>query len=289
MAADIKAEKDAKKGKGKGDKGDKGEKGEKGKGSGRGGGRGRGRGRGRKAAVSSASQPEIPEVTATPEHPPRASKRDPPADLTTPERRVLFPEEPEIPKASPAKPPKKRVRGKKSAAVETPEVEAPQEGDMTEVPKAKAKAKAKQHRKGKHPEAKAVIEGKSEGDEKDKVEGPTEGKERKVSKAAQQAALKCLQEAKADEASWFHAEKLFEALKGKKLENKRDVPKFDHWSLSVYWSSSRVGLLQKQQKRFQHVLSFGGVYCKNIAMPVLAASMYVTRSYKLHMLLDNVS
>ena len=290
LAADIKAERDAKKGKGKGKKGDQGEEKAKGRGSGRGGGRGRGRGRGRSAA-SASDPPEIPEVTenTTPERPRRTSKRHPPAGKNTPERKVLFPDEPENPsKVSPAKPPKKRVRGKRQVAAETPEVEVPQEGEaMTEAPK--AKAKAKQRCKPKQTKAEAEIEGKGEDNEKnndndnDKVEGPPQGKERKVSKAAREAALKCLKDAKTDQASWFHVEKLFTALKAKKPKTKHDVPKFDHWGLSMYWSSSRVGLLQKQQTRFQHILSFGGVYCKNIAMPVLAATMYVTWSHKVHM------
>ena len=252
LAADMKAEKEEQK--------------VKGKGKGRAGGRGRGRGRGKVGVDPS----KVAEPETTPEKP-KPSKRAP-VPVDTPERRELFPEPPAPVASSPAvKQPKKRIRGKGKAKVAMPEETAeshepvPDPVDEKAAPKQKAKSRAK-------PKAKP-----SAADPADPADASTT-KERKIGKATQKTALDLLKGMKgSDEAGWYHAKELYKALKYHKLSDRREVPKWDFWSLSMYWGTGRVGVLQKHhQKGFTHIISFGGVHVKNIAMSAHAARMFVT-------------
>lgn len=58
-------------------------------------------------------------------------------------------------------------------------------------------------------------------------------------------AMDTLIEAKKDAASWFHALRLWKAANGKIHKGNQAMKKFDHWALSMYWLTCRVGLLQK--------------------------------------------
>eukprot|EP00435_Cladocopium_sp_Y103_P025272 s2009_g6.t1 len=248
LAADMKAEKAELKGKGKG--------------KGRAGGRGRGRGRGK--VLSESANPETTPEKAKP------TKRAP-AAADTPEKRELFPDPPAPVTSSPAvKQPKKRIRGKAKAKCAIPEVPAashdPVPDPVDEKPAPTAKAKAKSVAKPKAKPTAAEPENAS-----------SSSSEHKIGKATQKATLKLLKEMKgSDEAGWYHAKELYKALKFHKLSERKDVPKFDFWNLSMYWGTGRVGVLQKHQRGPVHLISFGGVHVKNIAMSAHAARMYAT-------------
>ena len=221
---------------------------------GRGGrGRGRGRCRGRKAEEKLASTPEkkVP------------SKRPPvESQANTPERRELFPDpaaEPPVPEAasSSTKQPKKRAKAKAQG-------------------KAKAKAAPSQPAEPAQPEAEAGGSAPEPDDGKVAADGKMEPAQRLPGQRIQKPALKLLKESKADPAAWFHVQELHKALKFHKLTDKKEVPKYDFWSLSMYWQTKRVGLLQKQESGFVHVTSFGCTWCKNIAMCAHAARMFAT-------------
>ena len=250
----------------------------KGKGKGRAGGRGRGRGRGKVGEGSS----EVANPETTPEKP-KPSKRAP-VQVETPERRELFPDPPAPVTSSPAvRQPKKRIRGKAKAKAAMPEEPAvPEEHAMPEepvpdlvaekvpvIPKQKAKAK---------PRAKPPAADPADPADPAQPADASNTRERKIGKATQKAALDLLWDMKnSDEAGWYHAKELHKALKYHKLSDRMEVPKWEFWSLSMYWGTGRVGVLQKhQQKGFVHIISFGGVHVKNIAMSTHAARMYVT-------------
>ena len=221
--------------------------------------KGRGRGRGRGRGKNSSSIPAVPEMTdrakepapeVAPESPdPKHPPKRPVAN--TPERRQLFVEGNEekenLQSSPPVKQPKKRARAKAKAAA------------------AQAKAVAQSQ----SPPAQAELitgEGKAE-------EAPAKP-ERGPGKAAVQKAIDHLNEARHDDAEWHHVLKLFQSMDGK-CECEKDVPKYGHWSLSMYWTTKRVGLLHKNGKATTHVASFGGGCCKNICLPLLAAQMLV--------------
>ena len=245
----------------------------KGKGKGRAGGRGRGRGRGKGVARSEVADPET-----TPEKP-KPSKRVPAAVVETPERRELFPDPPAPVASSPAvKQPKKRIRGKAKAKVAVPEEPSnshepvPDPVDEQAAPKQKAKAKGKAKPTAK-PSAADPTDPANPADPAD----ASITSERKIGKATRKAALDLLKGMKgSDEAGWYHAKELHKALKDHKLRDRREVPKWDFWSLSMYWGTGRVGVLQRLQKGPVHIVSFGGVHVKNIAMSAHAARMFVT-------------
>ena len=273
LAADIKAAKEAEKGSGKG--------------VGRGGGRGRGRGRGKaRQAADIPEEPKTADPEATPEPPKRRHRlKRAPTPKQTPERRQLFadpdPEEGDKDKpmetSPPVKQPKKRSkrsRAAKAKAAPAPEVPAPEvpcpEVPGHEVPEPEApgpdQPAAGSEGKGdeKKDDGKAKEKGKGEGA---KVPG----------KVAKKSAITMLRDAKEkDKAGWFHVQQLHKALKFHRMEDKSQVPKYEFWRLSAYWGTGRVGLLQKQGKKFQHIISFGGQYVKNIAMPAHAGIMYVS-------------
>ena len=281
------------------------------KGGGRGGrGRGRGRGKGRKAKDAEDGEidavipgggdekadPENEEMdTKTPPKPTRRHSSKRPA--ATPERRVLFPDPPQdgedvsMAKASPpVKQPAKKSKAKSKAVVPQmpsnpvdakPTTSAEDAQQPVSQPKAKAKRKpaAKKKVEKKEMEDKEMS-GKGE-EENKKADKPVEeagSADRKhrllVGKKSQEKALAHMEEASQDHAEWHFVKRLFKSIDDK-YKDKHDTPKFSYWSLSMYWKDHRVGLLQKQEGSWKHVLSFGGTYCPSIGMPVQACRMFV--------------
>ena len=297
MAADMKSEK----GKGKS------------RGGGRGRGRG-GRGKASAAAASSAPPEMTPEQKAGKRSKPPPSVATPERRVLFPD--PLDEETaPAMETSPPAKQPKKRTRASKAKAkpIQTTEqeVEIPatqpdpeimeestaemqeegqedvepkkpisQETTSTKVTGRKAKKVTKAKAKAKAQSAPAADSAKADAAPADAVPAeavPAEPKERKIGKAAQKSALNHLRATKeTDEAAWFHVKELYKASKFHKLSNKHEVPKYCYWTFSMYWSSGRVGLLQKKDGKSVHVISFGGVNTRNIAMSAQAARMYVT-------------
>ena len=134
--------------------------------------------------------------------------------------------------------------------------------------KGAAKAKAK---------SKAVVESAGKGCPPNEVENKDDKNEktkRPPTKNQVDWAKKELTDAKtSDPAQWDHALKLFEAVK---VPERSCVEKYMYWSLSMYWTTRRVGLLQKQCGGApKHVLSFGGGHCSHIGIPFEAARLYV--------------
>lgn len=284
--------------------------GTEGKGGGRAGGRGRGRGRGAKKAKKDMGDSEIDAVVggkvdeqnllSPPKRPAKttASKRP----VATPERRTLFgddlggadadskPSPPvkqpqkklKVPKAktksvpslpSDAKEPKpaeepKPVPAKEPKPAPAEEPNPAEEAQPTQsMPKAKAKRKAA---------AKPKVKG---GEQKEKGEGSKDGgfdpSHRLLNgKNAQTKALLHIEEASEDPAEWLFLTKLYQSISDQ-YKDKHDTPKFSYWSLSMYWGDHRVGLLQRKEKGWKHVLSFGGNFCPSIGMPVQACRMFV--------------
>ena len=108
---------------------------------------------------------------------------------------------------------------------------------------------------------------------------PTKAAPKPPGEAARKSAMKALMEAKADDAAWHHVLRLFKAMEAPEVtrENQHEtLEKRQHWSLSMYWDSKRIGLLQKRPsgKGAAHVLSFGGGHCLHIGLPLEAIRMY---------------
>ena len=273
--------------------------GTEGKGGGRGGGRGRGRGRGAKkgkkdmdgeidAVVDGGKVDE--EMLSPAKGPAQTTALKRP--VATPERRTLFQDDSggaDAPKPSPpVKQPKKKAKVPKSKSVPplpSPEpipAEAPKAAEEPKpeqaqptpsVPKAKAKKKAVAKRKAKDGEQ------KEKGEQEEKGEGSKGGgfdrSHRLLNgKNAQTKALLHIEEAAEDPAEWLFLTKLYQSI-SVEYKDRHDTPKFSYWSLSMYWGDHRVGLLQRKEKGWKHVLSFGGTFCPSIGMPVQACRMFV--------------
>lgn len=247
---------------------------EKTQGRGRGGGRGRGRGR-------QANKDPKPEKKGNNDHPEEvpekpsgvkgledaatSTKRP---QMCTPERRRLFVLPEDSPKNEEVVPP---ARGMSTS----PPIKQPAKRS-----KSAAKAKAK---------SKAVVESKVPEKTEQSLDGNTgnppnevENKDEKIEKTKRPPtknqvdwAKKELTDAKtSDPAQWDHALKLFEAVKA---PEKSCVEKYMYWNLSMYWTTRRVGLLQKQcgSGGPKHVLSFGGGHCSHIGIPFEACRLFV--------------
>lgn len=243
------------------------------KGRGRGGGRGRGRGRqGKKDPKpekgNNVHPEEVPEKTTGVTGLEDAATSTKRPQMCTPERRRLFVEEggspkneevmpPEVPGMStspPIKQPAKRSKGAAKAKAKSKAVVESKVEEKTEQPKGAGK--------GCPPNE---VENKDDKNEKTK---------RPPTKNQVDWAKKELTDAKtSDQAQWDHALKLFEAVK---VPERSCVEKYMYWSLSMYWTTRRVGLLQKQCGGApKHVLSFGGGHCSHIGIPFEAARLYV--------------
>ena len=82
-----------------------------------------------------------------------------------------------------------------------------------------------------------------------------------------------LKDAKTDSELWGFVQTMFQATE-KDPQTCKDT--FNNWSYSMYWSTKRVGLLQKGSGgRSSHVLSFGGAFCPHIGIPATACKIYV--------------
>ncbi|CAK9065650.1 unnamed protein product [Durusdinium trenchii] len=269
---------------------------QKGKGNGRGQGRGRGRGRGKSEASAAASSKAL--AGKGENGSPVAAKR-PPAH--TPERKQLFRDDAPAPAAevsneSPAKPVKpNRKRVKKSTAPcrfpDVPMVEEAQ-AEKTELPseaaakpqpdppmtEKKKDAPKKKAKKGKAAEAAAVSEDRSQAQlakEGETAEPAPEPAPKIPGKTLVKFCTNHLMDAHKHEASWDHALKLFEAAQTVIKKGDDYGPQFSHWSLSLYYDTGRVGLLQKRVKKQVHVLSFGGAFCNGVSIPLEAVRLFV--------------
>ena len=59
---------------------------------------------------------------------------------------------------------------------------------------------------------------------------------------------------------------------------------------SMYWTTRRVGVLQKQTLGgTKHVLSFGGGHCKHIGIPFVASELFVRNLIALRSTCQNIS
>ena len=258
--------------------------------SGRGGGRGRGRGRkggGGKKKETEAKDIEVPPV-ATEQHESEGKKLDKKTQKTkrvlnppcTPERRELFPAD----GTSPMK-----VDGKDENPNETsPPIKQTPKRRRAAKGKAKAAAKTKGKKdgeeasssKGSGPSEIAQGEKKEEKTEEKQEKGDGGGgevkKNRTISDTQKTWAMDYLTDMKkTDEAGWEHVEKLFSATK---VAERLSVSKFAFFTLSMYWSTRRVGLLQRKPEggTCRHVLSFGGGACTHIGIPTEACRLYVS-------------
>lgn len=70
---------------------------------------------------------------------------------------------------------------------------------------------------------------------------------------------------------WDFLLKLFAAMYAE--PTRATLPKFTHYTLSVYWGKARVGLVEKAAKR--HLLSFSSSGSGRIGLPLEATLMYV--------------
>ena len=158
-----------------------------------------------------------------------------PAEQQTPERRQLFRDDDTNMSPSPAKvvsPPIKQPKKRARAAAKP-------------KPKAKAAAStAKVEDMKEAEEGKCTVEGETGegGESNDKGEEETKSM-RDPSEKLKKWAFDTLTAAKGDPASWFHAQKLFE---GVKQTEKSCLAKWTYWQNSMYWTTRRVGVLQKQ-------------------------------------------
>lgn len=249
-------------------------------------GRGRGRGRGKipekvENAVlgPSSHQVEAPEAPATPVA--RKLKfGDDDENGEEPKQDVAPPNEMEVDPSPKAKSKKRRAAAKPKAKAKSKpsqDADAPADGPMAASPPIKQKAKRAKGGKDSKQEASAPSsaavppEGQLEADaEKKKTPG----------KALVKFAEKQLQEACDDPATWFHVQQLWPALDtpGVTQEKWQSVAKPVYWSYSMYWKTKRVGLLAKgatHKDGTTHVTSFGGVWTRNIALSLKAATMFV--------------
>ena len=199
----------------------------------------------------------------------KACKR--PSEQQTPERKKLFDDDdtamvptasPEKVVSPPIKQPKKRTRG----AAKT-------------KPKSKAEAsngKATENKKEAEEEECTAERGETGQGDESIEKGEKEAKTRSIrppSEKLKKWAIDTLTEAKGDPASWFHAVKLFE---GVKLAEKSCSAKWTYWQNSMYWTTRRVGVLQRKTGGgLKHVLSFGGGHCKHIGIPFVATQLFV--------------
>ena len=74
-----------------------------------------------------------------------------------------------------------------------------------------------------------------------------------------------------DEARWTSFSALYNSMMAAQPTTQNDVPKFKHYSLSMYWTKARVGLLQGKH----HVLSFSSASTGRIGLPLCATKLYV--------------
>lgn len=202
-----------------------------------------------------------------------------PAEQQTPERRQLFRDDDTNMSPSPAKvvsPPIKQPKKRARAAAKP-------------KPKAKAAAStAKVEDMKEAEEGKCTVEGETGegGESNDKGEEETKSM-RDPSEKLKKWAFDTLTEAKGDPASWFHAQKLFE---GVKQTEKSCLAKWTYWQNSMYWTTRRVGVLQKQTRGgTKHVLSFGGGHCKHIGIPFVASELFVRNLIALRSTCQNIS
>ena len=202
-----------------------------------------------------------------------------PAEQQTPERRQLFRDDDTNMSPSPAKvvsPPIKQPKKRTRAAAKP-------------KPKAKAAAStAKVEDMKEAEEGKCTVEGETGegGESNDKGEKETKSM-RAPSEKLKKWAFDTLTAAKGDPASWFHAQKLFE---GVKQTEKSCLAKWTYWQNSMYWTTRRVGVLQKQTLGgTKHVLSFGGGHCKHIGIPFVAAELFVRNLIALRSTCQNIS
>ena len=108
-------------------------------------------------------------------------------------------------------------------------------------------------------------EGKEDGD-KDKKRGPSDKQK--------QAAKVLLSALRSDPRKWGCVQKLYEACSEE--VNAGNVMRFEHYTLSVYWTTKRVGLLAKQEVgKPKHILSFGNPFSPAISLPLCGVSLYV--------------
>lgn len=253
---------------------------ELGKGNGRGKGRGRGRGRGKATAEkkdgSSAGDDQKSPVAK--------SKR---LVEATPERKQLFPDNPEavpepanLPAESPAKPVKpaqKRVRKAKTNSKDSA-ASAGHDVDMEQ------KVEKEGEGGGKLPEPEAVPKrsqpkkkaGPKDGEETGEAAGDGAEKAKLPGKALEKFAKEALEESARDPASWVHALKLFEAAKTTVKKGEFKQP-YSYWVVQPYYTRGRVGLLQKNSGKLVHILSFGNEHCASIGVgiPLEAVHLYV--------------
>ena len=242
----------------------------------RGGGRGRGRGRGRGGKPKKGSKEqenndhpeEVPEGTTGIEGLEGAAASTKRPQMCTPERRRLFVD----PENSPRNEEVVKPGMSPSPAIKQQPAKRSKQ--------AKAKAKSKAVVESKVPEkTKQPMDGE-EGKPTNEVETKDDKGKRPPTKKQMDWAKQELTDAKtSDPAQWDHALKLFEAVK---VQEKSCVEKYMYWSLSMYWTTRRVGLLQKQCGGGpKHVLSFGGGHCTHIGIPFEACRLFVRFSIAL--------
>lgn len=79
---------------------------------------------------------------------------------------------------------------------------------------------------------------------------------------------------RSDPTKWGCVQKLYEACSEE--VNPTNVMRFEHYTLSVYWTTKRVGLLAKPEVgKPKHILSFGNPFSTAISLPLCGVSLYV--------------
>ena len=85
-------------------------------------------------------------------------------------------------------------------------------------------------------------------------------------------AVSLLTEARSNSRQWTTVQSLYDSIFDEIcLEN---LPKYNCWNLSVYWTTTRVGLLQSKS----HVLSFANPFGIDIGLPLRAVCLYARGS-----------
>ena len=74
-----------------------------------------------------------------------------------------------------------------------------------------------------------------------------------------------------DSERWTSFNALYNSMMGVQPTCPNDVPKYKHYSLSMYWTKARVGLLQGKH----HCLSFSSASTMRIGLPLCATKLYV--------------
>lgn len=179
------------------------------------------------------------------------------------------------------KPAPKRVRKAKRAETATPEKPKPNaETDAAAVSSPPVKREKKRSKNKQAEPSSGQMAAEPSAGTRAAVPVPVAEpvQDRKPSERAYKKAMDYLIQARKDSAHWFHALRLWKAIDGTITKATPNMKKFDHWSFSMYWGTFRCGLLQKQEKKWVHIVSYGGGFCRDIGLPLEATYMYVPPS-----------